>query len=324
MQRVLTWLAVITSCGMFIVLVMGALVTNTGSGHGCSNTWPLCDGKVIPQLSISLQQGVFVEFSHRAVTAVESLLVFVLAAGTWMRYRRRREARWLVPTMIVFLLLQAVLGAIAAGIHETPEILALHFGVSLISFASIVLTAAFLFGARGGDARRDLPAPGVTRRLIWVTLIFTYVVVYLGAYVRHVGAMGACMDWPLCRGALVPPPGSSYDVMVQFTHRFAAGLLALLVLALWLSTWRIRSARPDLFWGGTAALASVLLQSAAGAILVFSGFSLVSELMHAAVVALLFASLCYLAFQLVPRRACLPRVASTAQAQAETARARAR
>jgi len=307
MQRLLRYTGILASLGMFIVLVMGALVTNTGSGHGCSNTWPLCNGKVIPQLSISLDQGAFIEFSHRAVTALESVLIFALTAGTWLLYRQRREARWLVPAMIVFLFLQAILGAIAAGVHETPEVLALHFGVSLISFATIVLTTAFLFEARGADVARDRPVPAPLRLMIWGSLVYTYVVVYMGAYVQHTKAGTACGGWPLCNSVLVPVAGSSYLTFVNFAHRVAAGLLALLIVGLWVNARRDRVARPDLYNGATAALASVLLQSASGAFLIFSSFGLTSELLHAALISLLFASLAYLAYHLVPRRVCLPR-----------------
>jgi cytochrome c oxidase assembly protein subunit 15 len=311
MQRLLRYTGVTASLGMFIVLVMGALVTNTGSGHGCSNTWPLCNGKVIPQLSISLTQAASVEFSHRAVTAVETVLIVALAVGVWRLYRQRREARWLAPAMVVFLLLQAVLGAIAAGVHESAEVLALHFGVSLISFASIVLTTAFLFEARGGDAARDRPVPARLRPLILGTLVYTYVVVYLGAYVQHAGATVACRGWPLCNGSPVPGLGSpaSYTVLVNVTHRFAAALLGLLVFSLWLGARRARAARPDLYRGAMAALVSVLLQTLSGAFLVFSHFGLTSELVHAALISLLFASLAYLAYHLIPRRVCLPRPA---------------
>jgi len=51
----------------------------------------------------------------------------------------------------------------------------------------------------------------------------------------------------------------------------------------------------------------VLLQSASGAFLIFSSFGLTSELLHAALISLLFASLTYMAYHLIPRRVCLPR-----------------
>ncbi len=312
MQRLLRYTGVLASVGMFVVLVMGALVTSTKSGHGCSNTWPLCNGQVIPELSklsVSHQLAALIEFSHRAATSVESVLVFALAAGTWLLYRQRREARWLAPAMVVFLLLQAVLGAIAAGVHESPEVLALHFGVSLISFASIVLTTAFLFELRGGDVARDRPIPARLGLLVWGSLIYTYVVVYMGAYVQHENAGTACGGWPLCNGGLLPVAGSAYQTYVNVAHRLAAGLLVLVILGLWLGARRARATRPDLYRGATAALVSVLLQSVSGAYVSLSGVVLTSELLHAALISLLFASLAYLAYHLIPRRVCLPRPA---------------
>ncbi len=302
MRRLLRGLAVLTTLGMFVVLVMGALVTTTGSGHGCNNTWPLCNGRFIPEYTVSA----LIEWSHRAVTGIVSLLALALAVGTTALYRRRRETWVLVPAMIVFLILQAALGAIAAGTHETPAVLALHFGVSLISFASIALTTAFLFGLRGGDALRDRPVARGTRWLILGTLAYTYVVVYSGAYVRHSGSMLACFDWPLCTNTAGVPLFSAY-VLSQLAHRAAAGALTLVVIVLWLNVRRARAARPDLYRGATAALATVALQALSGGIVVLSRAGLITQLLHAGLVSLLFISLAYLAYGLIPRRVCLPR-----------------
>ena len=159
MYRVLKWLSVVTACGMFVVLVMGALVTNTGSAQGCGGSWPLCKGQFIPEMAFQT----LVEFSHRAVTGAETVLVLALALGTLVLYRQRREAQVLVPLMIVFLFLQALLGGLAVMFPESPAVLALHFGISLISFASVVLTAAFIMGLQGG-AVQHMPQVDHQRR----------------------------------------------------------------------------------------------------------------------------------------------------------------
>ncbi len=307
MQRLLKSLAVATTLVMFIVLVMGALVTNTGSGHGCSNTWPLCNGKFIPEFTVAA----LIEWSHRTVTALVTVLILALSAGTLALYRRRREAQVLVPLMIVFLMAQAVLGAIAAGVHETAAVLALHFGVSLISFASIVLTTAFVFEAGGADTVRDRPVPARLRLSILGLIVFTYVVTYLGAYTRHSGASLACLDWPLCgQRPFSTIPSMAWLVTVQEGHRVVAALLALAVAGLWLVARRDRAERPDLYRGATAALVTVVLQSLAGGLVVLSRLDLFTTLLHAALVSLLFASLAYLVYHLIPRRVCLPRRAS--------------
>src|SRR5437764_9359947 len=219
MCLVLRGLSVVPGCGMFVVLGMGALVTNTGWAQGCGGSWPLCKGQFIPEMAFQT----LVEFSHRAVTGAETVLVLALAAGTVLLYRQRREAQVLVPLMLVFLFLQALLGGLAVMFPESPAVLALHFGISLISFASVVLTAAFIMGLQGGAAERDRPVSRGLRGLVWATLAYTYVVVYLGAYVRHTGASLACLDWPLCNGALLP--GVQGAIGAQLIHRLAGGVL---------------------------------------------------------------------------------------------------
>src|SRR5437764_14302698 len=163
MCLVLRGLSVVPGCGMFVVLVVGARVTNPGSAKGCGGSWPLCKGQFIPEMAFQT----LVEFSHRAVTGAETVLVLALALGTLLLYRRRREAQALVPLMVVFLFLQALLGGLAVMFPESPEVLALHFGISLISFASVVLTAAFIMGLQGGEVVRDRPASRGLPRMIW-------------------------------------------------------------------------------------------------------------------------------------------------------------
>lgn len=61
------------------VIVGGSLVRATGSGDGCGDTWPRCQGSLFP-----LEGGTetAIEFAHRAATAVLGLVLlgFVIAA----------------------------------------------------------------------------------------------------------------------------------------------------------------------------------------------------------------------------------------------------
>src|SRR5436305_12211651 len=107
MRTTVKWLAVTTVVGMFLVLVMGATVTNTGSAEGCGRSWPLCNGRFIPEFALSTA----IEFSHRAVTGIEGFLVLGTAVGAWAFWRDRREVRVLVPLMLVTLGGQAGMGA---------------------------------------------------------------------------------------------------------------------------------------------------------------------------------------------------------------------
>src|SRR5581483_1753090 len=99
-----------------------------------------------------------------------------------------------VPVMLGTLVLQSGLGAWAVLAPQHPAVLALHFGISLVAFASVVLTMVVVrepapseapppTAGRGGAPAdpRDSAAPLGVRRAIWAILAYVYLVVYLGA-----------------------------------------------------------------------------------------------------------------------------------------------
>src|SRR5689334_24214858 len=103
MRAFVKWLALIGAVGMFVVLVMGAAVTNTGSAEGCGRSWPLCNGQFVPEFTVATA----IEYSHRAVTGVESVLVMGLTAGMLSAFGRRdREVVSLALLMLLTLCLQ--------------------------------------------------------------------------------------------------------------------------------------------------------------------------------------------------------------------------
>lgn len=303
LRRAIRWLAVATTVLMSIVLLQGTLVTNTGSQAGCGNSWPLCRGRIIPELQGVEGMATLIEFSHRVMVPIVSTLILILAAAIFWFWRPRLEVKILAPTMIVFLFLQAVLGGLAVMYPTSAAILALHFGISLVAFASVALSAAFVLEADGADAVRDIALPASLRRLAWGTLIFTYIVVYLGAYVRHVGAGLACLDWPDCRQ--VTDHSLLTGVGAQLAHRFGAAGLTLLIAALLWRTWRVRRQRPDLYLASVFSVALVALQGVSGGIVILSRLAVLSTLLHSFLITLLFGTLCYLCYHTL-RRPTLP------------------
>lgn len=308
-KQVIRWISIVTSVNMFVVLITGTLVTTTGSAQGCGKSWPLCRGQFIPQFAVTTA----IEFLHRVSVTPATLLILLLTVGVLAYWRDRLEIRILAPLMIIFLFLQAALGALAVMYPQTPAVLALHFGVSLISFVSVLLTAFFLFELGGREKLRDRPMPRGFISLVWGLTVYTYIVVYLGALVRHNHVELACQSWPLCANgsnANVVFPGFTGAVGIVFAHRVAA--LILTIGTLWLVLWvrRMRVARPDLYLGSVAALVFVLLQALDGAFVVYSRLDIFSTLSHSAFVALLFGALCYLSMHVLPR----PRAARKARA----------
>jgi heme a synthase len=286
MTRLARWLAVAATVGMFLVLLMGATVTNTGSAEGCGRSWPLCHGQFIPEYAFET----LVEYSHRLVTGIEGLLILGLSITAFPLRRRHPELKALIPVMIVTLLLQSGMGAWAVKSPQTPPVMATHFGISLVCFASVFLVMRVLWESPRASASRELAVPSGYRTLAWATLLWTIVVAYIGAYMRHSGAELACYTWPLCNGSLIPDL-SSPGVGVAWTHRLVALIALALVAWLVLRARQFADRRPDLYRTNLWALGFVIAQALSGAFVVGSRLSLASTLGHAALMALLFAAL---------------------------------
>ncbi len=300
-RRPLAWLGVITTVGMFIVVAMGDLVTNAGAAEGCGRSWPLCHGQFVPTFTAQT----LIEFSHRAVVGLVSVGVIALAAGTFLRTPWRRETQILAPALVFFLVLQAVLGGMAVLWPQSPPVLALHLGISLIALATVLLTTALLLEEEQADRLRDRPAPLRFRRLCWAALLYLYALVYLGAFVRHSNAQLACSGWPFCNGALIPTLQG--PVLINFGHRLASLGAVVLFGYLYWSARPLRAQRPDLYWGSVAALLALLAQAGSGALVALSDMTLWSALLHGALISLVFSAVSYLCLHVLPR----PRLART-------------
>src|SRR5258708_4484549 len=101
--------------------------------------------------------------------------------------RARLEIRILAPVMVIALFAEAGLGAALVLLPPTALLLALHFGSSLVLFTSVLLTALLVRQLGDWDNLRDRPLPAGYRWLVFGMAGFTYVVGFLGAYLRPRG-----------------------------------------------------------------------------------------------------------------------------------------
>lgn len=91
-----------------IVIAWGAYVRATGSGAGCGDHWPLCNGDVIPQ-DPSIAR--LIEFSHRMTSGLS--LVFVAALFFWSTrmFAKNHQIRWACFMSLLFIIGEAMVGA---------------------------------------------------------------------------------------------------------------------------------------------------------------------------------------------------------------------
>ncbi|MEW9700684.1 heme A synthase [Paenibacillus sp. SI8] len=289
MQKWIQRLANLSAIGMFLILAMGALVTKADASRGCGDDWPLCNGKFVPAYTISS----FIEYSHRLVVGVVTLLLvatFILV----FRYVKRADAKWFITGTVAMTLIQAVMGALAVVWPQSSIVLALHFGLSLLAFA-FALLLALVFTPWGQFQRNKRINPGF-KALVWITAIYSYVVVYLGAFVRHTVSSGGCSGWPLCNGEVIPELSGATGIV--FTHRVAALLLFFCILFLFLQAKRRYESSDRLVSGSKWSLIFVLLQVFSGAVVTWSMGNevayLFTSMIHAMIVACMFGFLCYL------------------------------
>ncbi|MCA1059304.1 heme A synthase [Rossellomorea aquimaris] len=285
----LKWLAVLTTLGMLFVLLGGALVTKTESGMGCGRSWPLCNGQLIPS---DITFELIIELAHRVVSGGVGLLVLALSIWSWRAIGYKRETKFLAALSFFFLVLQGLIGAAAVLWGQSDFVLALHFGISLISFASILLLTLLVFEV---DQKFDANSLVIDKRMRFHTVgvtIYSYLVVYTGALVRHTESSLVCKDWPLCVNSSPSLPTNMYE-WIQMGHRAAAGFIFLWIAYITYIAIKEHKHQKVIYWGWIIAFTLVCLQVMSGALVVFTRLNLAIALMHALIIACLFGLLCY-------------------------------
>ena len=216
MTRRFTRLAWAAATATYLLIVLGAIVRITGSGLGCGEHWPLCNGRWLPPLDLPTM----IEYGHRLAALAVTGLVVALAGYAW---RWRRQAVPPLPTgrggqgvrhaaayvALGLLALQVALGAITVKLALPPWTVILHLGTAMLLLAALLVAARGAPPSRAGLSRAGLGA---------ATLGF--VTVLTGALTANTGAASACLGFPLCNDHLMPD-GSALQ-HIHWTHRLLA------------------------------------------------------------------------------------------------------
>lgn len=291
MIRTIKWLAVVSTIGMIFVLLGGALVTKTDSGLGCGTSWPLCNGQLIPS---TITPELIIEYSHRLVSSIIGVTVLLLSVMAWFILGHNREVKFLAFMSFFTLVVQGLIGAAAVVWGQSDYVLAIHFGVSLISFASVFLLTLLVFEIDKKFNTSSLTIKKQHRTEIYALTIFTLIVVYSGALVRHVDANLVCGSWPFCwNNAPFSFLDYNFHQWVQMGHRFLAGILFIWTVIFFVKVIKHYRNNRVMYVGWTVSLSLIVLQVAFGALIIFTHLNLWISLFHALFITLYFGNISY-------------------------------
>jgi heme A synthase len=264
------------------VVLWGGYVRATGSGAGCGNHWPLCNGAVTPH---SPALKTIVEYTHRVSSGVDLLLVAGLVLWAFRAFPRGHAVRRGAALSAVFLLTEALLGAALVVLHHVADnasvarvySLSAHLTNTLALLACLALTAwwaghpAVRLGtkalATAGAALLTVMVVGITGAIaalgdtlfpvssLRVGLAQDFdpasnVILRLrGLHPALAGLVGACvLLYALTRAAADPRVKKlGYGVAALVAAQVGAGLLNLVLLApVWMQMVHLLLA--DLLW----------------------------------------------------------------------------
>ena len=275
-------LATSTAVWTYLLIVVGGVVRVTGSGDGCgtSGGWPLCNGSLLP----ALRTTTLIEFSHRWVTTIATVLIVALVITAWVSQRRFR--RLVIASTIagVLLIVQIVLGALVVEFSLPGGIVLVHLANALLLLGVLVYVAveAWTLGLPAPGGRSAAAASGLTA----IAAGATYILALSGALIVETKSSAGCDGWPLCGGGF-QLPASQMDV-IDMVHRTVAGVVVILIgVVMGMVLRRYRGDVAIRRWA-IVVNAVLLLQIAAGAFVVVLRLPAGIQALHIALASLLW------------------------------------
>lgn len=276
-------LAIATAVLTYMLIVVGAIVRVTESGDGCGSSggWPLCNGSLLP----ALRATTLIEFSHRWVTTLATVLVVALVISAWLTQRRHRRLVVGATLAGVLLLAQIALGALVVELDLPGGLVMVHLANALLLLGVLVYVAVTASVINRAEA--PAAAGRTSARLSAIAAAATYILALSGALVVQTGSSTGCDGWPLCGGGF-QLPASQMDV-INMVHRVVAGVAVLVILAvMWIVMRRHRGER-GIREAAMIVDVVVLLQIAAGALVVVLRLPAGVQALHIALASLLWA-----------------------------------
>jgi len=217
------------------VVLWGAGVRATGSGAGCGDQWPLCNGGWLPRAPAL---HTIIEFTHR-ITSGPALGLFVigLVVFAFRLFPRRHIVRRLSVMVALFTATEALIGAALVllghvGANSSPHrayTLAVHLLNTMVLLAAMALTGWFAGASANGRGEVSAEAPVSRSLLVCAPLTFLAISV--------TGAIAALGDTLFAARSLSEglqqdlSPSAHIFVRLRVWHPIVAALLGCFLVA---------------------------------------------------------------------------------------------
>lgn len=222
-----------------MVVLWGAFVRASGSGAGCGSHWPLCNGEVVPKAP---QLATLIEFSHRITSGFSLVVVVALSIAAYRLFPRGHRVRKLSTAAVVFLFIEALLGAglvlfnyVAQNASVGRAIyLAAHLTNTLLLLGALATTAWFATAAPIELKLKEVPWP------FWAALPFAVLVCITGA----IAALGDTLFPAATLKAAMRQdfsPAASFLVRLRLIHPVIAAVAGLLFATIGFFALRVSS-----------------------------------------------------------------------------------
>lgn len=155
---------VATTIGTVFVILFGAVVRITGSGAGCGQHWPTCQGE-IAHLPKTLET--LIEYTHRITSGIAGLAVFGLLVWTFRIFPAGHPVRLWISLSAFFMAVEALVGMLLVRLSlvgtdaslARAVIMPLHLTNTLLLLAALA-SSIFFCWPRDERAEANVRAAG--------------------------------------------------------------------------------------------------------------------------------------------------------------------
>jgi heme a synthase len=297
----------------FFAVVFSAYARLSDAGLGCAN-WPACyeqnalKERQPRQADVAARDHASWRWKLQNMAGLLlGFLAFAVCALSWQKRRELRQSP-LLPTLLLGLMaFLAAFGIWAFSYLPRAVIVPMHLAGGC---ATLMILEWIMLRQMPPVTHVDSGELQSWRRFSRFGLVLVLTQIILGGWVSANFAALACTDFPLCKGALLPPMDFSYSLnryglplsvekltAIHWMHRVGAMLTLLYLSWLSLNVMAVEVLRTI----GKAMLGLVVLGFALGISNVLLGFPLAGAVMHNAVAMLLLATLVLLNYRLQNR-----------------------